>query len=790
MAHALETRGRSGPALPASVALGICVALAGCNGGSGGGGAAGATAVNADIIAVSVTPNQAAVEAGVSVGVSIEIRNDGPDSVPSFRVAAHLSTDAVLDAGDPRLGTWTIAGLDPGETMTTGGVLQIPVATVAGPYRLIAFADDRAELAETKESNNTVASLEMLMVSEAQHPDLVVESVTYGPSAIQAGQTINVDDEVRNIGPEASGSFRVGFYLSADATIDATDLLIGQRQVLNLDPGAGEAGTGPLTVPSFVTAGSYFVGVLADDLNTIVEMDEGNNGLAANVTLAVSAAPLPDLAPTTISFSPGTVDAGDPIIVDEAVINQGLSVSPLFQVSIYLSTDPDIDPLTDTLLGTRAVPSLAVGSTSLSGASSLIIPGPTPAGEYFVGVFVDAAELVPETDEGNNSLIATGRVTITTPPLSDLVAQTFTFSPSSIQAGTGATITINDDVANLGQAPSGVVRVAIYISNDVVISTNDILLGFHELPALAIGSGTGRTIDLPVPGGITTGSYRVAVWVDDLDIEPELNEGNNLLVATGFLDVTESGVAAPNLVSEVVDPAQLVAAPGEAFQVVTRVANVGDASTTPFRVGVYLSTDATITTSDIRIGDRFVPFGLGAGFSSVANAPVTIPGGTLEGDYTLGLIADWQNVVAESDETDNVLVATGTFRVIVPPPPRPDLNVSAVDVISFGPFDPGDLVRIDHTVNNTGTVDAGAFRVGIYMSDDAVIETTDTLLGSRVISSLAISAESRNTITVQIPPGTAPGGWQFGVIADDLNAVEENDEGNNARVDPEIFVVQ
>ena len=195
------------------------------------------------------------------------------------------------------------------------------------------------------------------------------------------------------------------------------------------------------------------------------------------------------------------------------------------------------------------------------------------------------------------------------------------------------------------------------------MTTADIAVGAIQVEALAPGSGIGRTVDLPLPGGIASGSYRVGVWIDDADVQPELGRSNNLLVAAGLLDVTGGGPSEPNLVGEEVLPSTRIVAPGDSIQMVTRIANTGDLSTPAFRVGVYLSTDDRIEPTDTLLGDRLVPFGLGGGFSSAGSAPITIPGGTPNGTYRIGLLADWQDTVVESDETDNGLVASGSFEV-------------------------------------------------------------------------------------------------------------------------------
>ncbi len=784
---------RIDPERARSLAGVLMIALgAGMNASCGSGGGSTAPAVTGvDLVALGVTPSAWSLEAGSFVVVTAEVANEGAFASAAFEVGVYLSADTQRDAQDPRLLSWSLATLPAGDTFSASESLQIPVTTPAGDYYLLCVADDQGAFLEEAEANNVVASTATLLIQEAERPDLVMESVNFGAVEVQAGQSILVDDAVRNVGVETSGAFRVGIYLSDDALITPSDVLIGQRQVLDLEVGVLDQASGSLTVPPFVMAGSYFVGAVADDLGAIIEMDELNNELAAPGTIAVTSAPAPDLAAASISFTPPSVEGGQSIVVDESILNQGLAAAPLFQIGVYLSEDSTIDPATDLLIGTRTESLLPVGSLSSSGPTSIPVPASTPPGEYFVGVYADSSELLVELDEGNNGLIGVGRLTVSSPPLSDLVASQFSFSPSAVQSGTGASVNVEDEVTNLGLATSSTVRVSVYLSSDAAITTNDVLLGFHELSPLSVGVGSSRSLSMPVPGGIAPGSYRVGLWVDDLNTEPELNEGNNLLVAGGLLDVLEGGIAAPNLVTELMDPAVSTAEPGEPFQVVSRVANSGDASCGAFRIGIYLSTDETITSSDTLLGDRLVPFGLGSSFSTVASAPVTVPLGTPEGEYTIGALADWQDIVSESDETDNGLNAAGIFRVRIPPPPAPDLVASDVDVIDESPFTTGEVIRVGHTVTNSGELDAGSFRVGIYLSEDEVIDPLeDTLLGTRVLSSLSIGSSSAANTTVQLPPNVALTAWRIGVLVDDLEAQAESDEGNNSAVDPEAHVIQ
>lgn len=766
--------------------------LPACKGGGGDGGSGGAgpggsqgggsgVTVDADLVAASLTPGASSLEAGDLLPVTFRVRNTGPDAVPAFRAALRLSADDLLDASDPLLGTWSTAGLPASADFDVAGSVQVPVVTVPGAYRLLLVADDDQRLAETDESNNLLVSLSTVSIAPPTHPDLAAEAVSFGPSTVQAGDTIDVSHQIRNIGVEPSSGFRLGIYLSTTGVITTSDVLIGQRSIPALGVGEVDSASGSVTIPSFVSAGSYFVGILCDDLGQVVEMDEINNGLAATATLTVNAAPLPDMAPLSVQVQQSTVDAGQPILFEESVLNQGVAAAPLFQVGLYLSTDLDIDPSEDVFLGSRAVASLDAGATSASGPQSLMVPGNTPGGAYFVGVVVDAGEFVPESNEGNNTLLASTALSVTVPPLPDLRTDTFTFGPSSVVANGTERITVTASFGNGGVAPSAAVQATVFLSTDFSVTTADIPVGSIDVPTLDPGAGVGRTVDLLVPGGIANGSYRVGLWIDDVNIQPELDEANNLFVATELLDITGGGPSAPNLIGEDIDPSASTVAPGSSLQVVTRVANTGDLSTPAFRVGIYLSTDDEIDLTDTLLGDRLVPFGLGGGFSSVASAPITIPLNTPDGTYRIGVYADTLDSVVESDEEDNGLVASGNFIVQTPPPPRPNLVVSSASSNVGSTASAGDVVDLTHEIRNSGDLAAGTFRVGLYLSSDDTIDAADTLLSSRLITELGAGSSDSLTSAVQIPAGTAAGTWFLGVLVDDQDAVTESNESDNDR---------
>lgn len=771
------------------------LALVACGGGGDGGAASnsntvgGTTEVDADLVAVSLSVAELTVEAGQALTVDLVARNLGPAAAPGFRMAVYLSVDALFDGSDVRLGFWSVPGLAVGADASAGGSLAVPLNTLAGVWRVLLAVDDVNALGEPDETNNVAVAPEPLVVEPPTLANLAPVALSFQPFTVQAGTTVQVSDSVRNTGVGVAGAFRVGVYLSDDTAVTTSDVLLGYRTLTSLDPGVRDDAVGDLTVPATLAAGNYRIGVIVDDLESVSEANEADNLAVAGVLLQVTPAPTTDLVAVSLTYSPAVVDAGQPLAVDETVRNDGAIAAGAFQVGVYLSQDVSIDPATDVLIGFRTLPSLAAGASSGSGSVALTVPTSVTAGPWFVGMLADHTQLVPDANRANNALVALAQVQVVVPPLPDLVASEVSFSPNSVMPGAGGVIQIESLVRNVGPVDSGAFRVGVYLSDNAVISPSDVLLGSRTLSSLASGAASGASNGYPLPNGLSVGSYYVGLVVDDLAQQAELSEGNNLLLASGVLDVTSAPTPMPNLVVELVDPGVSQSQPGFVVQAVSRVRNTGTASAIgDFRVGFYLSVDSTITTDDIFLGDRLVPFGLGIGFSSVASVPVTIPPSTPAGTYKFGAIADWTLAIAESSELDNARAATGNLVVTIP---MPNLRVTALTFPATGPLAAGDTFDVNHTVRNAGTLAAGSFRVGLYLSSDNVIDRAlDTLVESRVISALALATNNAEVTTATVPAGLAPGTYFVGVYADDLDQVSEEIETDNTRVSTGTLTVQ
>jgi CARDB len=307
----------------------------------------------------------------------------------------------------------------------------------------------------------------------------------------------------------------------------------------------------------------------------------------------------------------------------------------------------------------------------------------------------------------------------------------------------------------------------VYLSTNSDISAADTLLSTQNYNWAfgALSSVNINMVDVNIPGGTAPGNYYVGVIYDPA------TDGNDANDDSDNWDAVAITVTKPNLdMTLLTGPA--TAMPGQGINISNTVANIGNGATGTFRVGLYLSADATCTTADTFLGSRSLS--LGAGGSSNANSAVTIPGGTTLGAKFLCGIADDQTDVFETNESDNTISAGITIV-------RPNLTVTLVNAPAQA--SPGSVVAVANTVANNGTAGAGAFRVGLYLSTDTTCTTGDTFLTSRNLASLAAGASSAVNTNVTIPAATPLSTRYVCVIADDLLAVAESNESDNTGSD-------
>ena len=89
--------------------------------------------------------------------------------------------------------------------------------------------------------------------------------------------SIAVTDTTKNSGGGAVAGSVTSFYLSANSSLGAGDVLLGGRSTGLISPAAPRSVSTSLTIPPGIAAGSYYIIAKADDADAVPETDETDN---------------------------------------------------------------------------------------------------------------------------------------------------------------------------------------------------------------------------------------------------------------------------------------------------------------------------------------------------------------------------------------------------------------------------------------------------------------------------------------------------------------------------------
>jgi subtilase family serine protease len=475
-------------------------------------------------------------------------------------------------------------------------------------------------------------------------PDLLVSALTV-PSAALAGSTIPVSETTKNQGGPAAAS-TTRYYLSTNSTFEAGDMALGFRIVLAL--GAGASSPAPpglqLTIPPAAATGNYYIIARADADDQVPESNESNNTKATAIHIGP-----PDLVVSSLSATATSgTDLTTTLTVTDVTLDQGgTGPAPPTVTRFYLSTDVTLGA-GDVVLGFRNVPVLAPGGSS-SGSTFITVPSGTAPGTYYVIAKANADNSTPEANVTNNAR----SVKIVIGP--DLFVSSLS-APAT--GGAGLPFDVTDTTKNQGPGSAAASRTAFYLSANAALGAGDVLLGSRPVAVLLPNSSSTIQATLTIPGGTPAGTYYLIAVADDGGAVPETNEANNtraVLIRLSPDLIVSSMTVFPTTISA----SALADSP---ISVTETTKNQGAGSAIATTTKYYLSTNPTVDASaDVWLASRGVPLLLTGASSIGPQTVVTIPPGTASGNYYILAVADADNLVAESNKTNNVIVRALTI---------------------------------------------------------------------------------------------------------------------------------
>ena len=437
---------------------------------------------------------------GLVIQVTDTTINQGTGPAPASTTSFYLSSNALLDATDPLVGTRSVPSLAAGVSSTGTTQITLPDGLAPGSYSMFALADGPGTVTEFREFNNSRVGFIQI------GPDLTITAFS-APSTAGAGSTILVTDTTANSGLGTAAGSITRFYLSADFNLDAGDTLLQGRTVPSLDGGAASTGSTSLTIPASTADGVYYLIVKADGADAVPECNETNNTRSAVLRIG------PDLV-VSAATAPARAAGGSSIDVTETTQNSGTGNAGASATAIYLSANSLLDSA-DVRLATRSVPALAPGALS-SKTTSVTLPA-IGAGTWYLIVSADDQQAITETVETNNTRIITFQVG------PDLTVASVTV-PFTVTAG--STLSIGDSVKNVGAATAGASVIRFYLSANTVFDSGDTLLGERAVAAIGAGLTNSGITSVTIPSGLS-GSYYLFAIADAASQVEEASEGNN-----------------------------------------------------------------------------------------------------------------------------------------------------------------------------------------------------------------------------------------------------------------------
>ncbi|GIV57475.1 MAG: hypothetical protein KatS3mg042_0388 [Rhodothermaceae bacterium] len=361
-------------------------------------------------------------------------------------------------------------------------------------------------------------------------------------------------------------------------------------------------------------------------------------------------------------------------------------------------------------------------------------------GTYWVGVRV-----VSE----NEFFVASGTLTIDPAPSGscDLDISLMMLNPNPVAEDQDLTITVG--TTNNGTANCTSEDIEYYLSTNATLTTSDILVGTDvETATLAPGESDSEDITFkPQDLGVAPGTYWVGVRV--------VSE-NEFFVASGTLtiDPAPSGSCDLDISLMMLNPNPV--AEDQDLTITVGTTNNGTANCTSEDIEYYLSTNATLTTSDILVGTDVETATLAPGESDsedITFKPQDL--GVAPGTYWVGV-----RVVSENE----FFVASGTLTIDPAPSGSCDLDISLMMLNPNPVAEDQDLTITVGTTNN-GTANCTSEDIEYYLSTNATLTTSDILVGTDVETATLAPGESDSEDITFKPQdlGVAPGTYWVGV---------------------------
>lgn len=594
--------------------------------------------------------------------------------------------------------------------------------------------------------------------------DVVIEYPSLSNPYANAGGSLRIGYQLRNIGGAAAPVHGLGVYLSENDQYEASDLFLGSLSVAEMLQDAGGLRTsayGDIVIPANTVKGKYNLILIDNYNNTFVDANPANNKSAA-IPITV----------TDYKFS-GTITTCSDTIADQGsngnyyyaqdqqiVINPAVAGNMVKLDFTQFSTIANYDQLY--IYNGSGSSAILLGTYS-GNLSPGTVYATNTSGALTVRFYAASGPLGPGFKAGVSC------VPVSALPPADLAITAFT---SSVSTATNLEkITLTATWKNQGIKASSVSNMGFYISKDAALSSDDVLLETTSLAAL--GQGTSKStgsVAVTLPANQAMGSFYILAVADKDNTEIESNETNNVKELAIIIDDNYKMPVGATAVERNICSGTLSDNGGIST---TSVTGNGTVVLTPGTAGNYIK----LTFSKFYV----------SGYLSIYDGPSTSAKliGTTGGSYPTTWEGQTICATNSSGSLTLKLTSTGGDNFVadiscVNPAQYPDLEMSLLTV-SPTILEAGSSVALSATLKNSGTVTAISNNVstGFYLSKDKVYDVNDKQLYSTGRVLVAPGSTLPMSSTQVIAANTLPGEYYILAVTDQGNTVMEANKSNN-----------
>jgi subtilase family serine protease len=565
--------------------------------------------------------------AGDEMTYTVIIKNQGSGRAAASRAASYI---------DGRF----ISYLDTAELNADAETtITFTWQATSGTHSVRIFLDYDHTLSESNRDNNDTR----VNVTVAP-PDLIVQNISWSPEDVTLDETVTFIIEIKNQGGGRALDFHVAYFLD--------DALLATEFISSLNAGASVNGTCEWQVLN----GRHTFKAIVNYNNYITESDTTNNEKST-----IFAPKLPDLAITSITWSPPDIPAGQSVIFTIGIENQGSISAAPSRMACYVD---------GAVAGYVDIIRLEPGATTTA-----YFTWAAAEGSHVLTVILDSTNQIEEIEEANNTRI----INI---PLLDLIIEDITFTSGDIQAGETLEITVL--VKNQGASATEDFIVSLYVDG-VKISS-------QEQASIAGGESVPQVFSWVAESGLHT--FKIILDIDGTVIES--NETNNEMEI-------EYATATPDLIVEDMSWTMSDDINSNEATFTITIKNIGTGTAAASQVQYYFD-GYPAEYKDI----DSIAAGETASFSFIAILST--------GQHTANIFADYEELIEELDEENNESIIT--FSTIAPDLCVRTISYSPLDAVI------GDVITISVKLENRGKSEALNIRLSLSI-DGVVADYTD-----------------------------------------------------------------